>query len=72
MSAPQEIEPLWTAQKVAELLVCSTDTVYRLAREGKIDHVIVGENLVRFEPEAVRRYINERVRRAVAKKKRGA
>ena len=43
---------VYTAAEVAEQLGCSADSVYKLARAGRIPHIAVGRNL-KFPREAV-------------------
>jgi excisionase family DNA binding protein len=50
--APQ-LEPLLTAQEVADFLKVSLSMVYQLRREGKLPGIQVGA-LWRFNPEIVR------------------
>jgi len=51
------IEPLMTAEEVAESLHCSESLVYKLRREGNLKSVRVG-SLLRFRPDDVRAYVN--------------
>ncbi len=48
---------LLTAQEVAELLAVPPSFVYRLAREHRIPAVRLGERYIRFEAEAIERWI---------------
>jgi excisionase family DNA binding protein len=59
------MEALMKAEEVAELLALPTRTVYRLAWQGRLPSVKVGERCVRFDPVDIREYIDGR-RRSVA------
>ena len=48
--------PLWDANQVAAFMNVSRSWVYQRVESGKIPHVRVG-GLVRFEPEAVKKFI---------------
>ncbi len=50
---------LLTAEDIAEVLVCSPETVLRLSRQGKLETVRIGPRLRRFTAEAVARYIED-------------
>lgn len=52
-----ELEGLLTADRVAELLDCDRQTVYRLRRENHLKAVFTGETTFKFAPEEVRRFI---------------
>ena len=56
ISPPLAIENLWRVADVAAYLGCSTKLVYRKAEEGLLPCLRVGA-LLRFEPEAVRRWV---------------
>lgn len=57
MNAPApNVEPLLTAEQVAELLQVSVSMVYKLRRTGALPAVPVGA-LLRFNAEAVRAYM---------------
>lgn len=53
-------EQLLTAEQVAEWLQLNTQSVYRLAREGKIKRVQVSDNTVRFSRSEVERFLDRR------------
>ncbi len=48
-------EGLWTVKNVAEFLQCSRDFVYEHAEDGTLPCLRIGA-LLRFEPEAIRRW----------------
>lgn len=48
--------PLLTAEQVAAMLSCSTQSVYRWAQEGLIERVKCGR-LVRFREGAVQEFV---------------
>jgi excisionase family DNA binding protein len=50
------VRPLLAAREVARLLSASPKTVYRLASGGELRYVRV-RGLLRFEPDAVERFI---------------
>jgi len=55
---PQHIEPLLTAKDVAVILQCSTETVLRRAREGKLKGVCMTPKAgYRFRAQAVEDFI---------------
>jgi excisionase family DNA binding protein len=43
----------FTARDVGEMFSCSYKTVYKLAKEGKIDSITVGKSGVRFSRNAI-------------------
>jgi excisionase family DNA binding protein len=51
---------LTKAKQVAEQLGCSIALVRKLARDGKIPHVRVSTRTLRFQPEELAEFINER------------
>ncbi len=62
MSQPA-LEPLWTVDDVARFLAMSKQWVYKHAELGTLPCIRLGSAL-RFQPEAVRRYVDQRSRRA--------
>lgn len=56
-NAPPPLEPLLTAEGVAQLLGVSESLVYKLRRENKIRAIRIGA-LLRFRPADVRSYVN--------------
>lgn len=48
---------LWTAGDVSRFLRCSKSWVYEEAAAGRLPCVRVGEHTVRFERDAVRKYV---------------
>ncbi len=57
MDATAAIEPLLTAEQVAQLLGVSESLVYKLRREGRLRAIRIGA-LLRFRPRDVRLYVN--------------
>lgn len=55
-------EPLWTVADVARFLSMSTQWVYKHAELGTLPCVRLGAAL-RFQPEAIRRYVEAKARR---------
>ena len=53
-SAP--FEPLWDASRTAQQLSMSVSWVYKRAERGELPCVRIGAAL-RFQPEAIRRYV---------------
>jgi excisionase family DNA binding protein len=52
--AVSELQPEhYTAKDVGEMFSCSFKTVYKLAKEGKIDSMAVGKSGVRFSRNAI-------------------
>jgi hypothetical protein len=64
-------EPLWTAEKAAEVLCCSVQHVLRLAILGEIPAIDLSapgakQHMWRFRAEAVGRWLAEKERSKVA------
>lgn len=57
---PDEPERLLTADEVADWLSMNPQSVYRMAREGRLRKVQVSDNTVRFRPSDVEAWIDER------------
>jgi excisionase family DNA binding protein len=57
---------LYTAQDLAEMLSCTTATIYNQVRLGAIPHIRIGR-LIRFDPDEIDRWIRERHGEAVRK-----
>lgn len=57
----QQLEELLTAEQVGEILGSGHRAVLTLARTGDLPVVRIGYRTVRFRPEDVRRFIDERV-----------
>lgn len=55
MADSKEIEPFWTADDVAAHVKMHPQTVYRMAREGRIPSYKIGSAL-RFRPSEVREW----------------
>ncbi len=55
-----ELSRLLTPREVADLLQVRVSFVYRLAREGRVPVVRLGERYVRFDRGALERWIAER------------
>ncbi len=55
-------EALWTVSEVARFLSMSKQWVYKHAELGTLPCIRLGASL-RFQPEAVRRYVDQRSRR---------
>jgi len=52
--AVNELQPEnFTARDVAEMFSCSPKTVYKLAKEDKLDSITVGKSGVRFSRNAI-------------------
>jgi len=60
-AALPSLEPLLTAADVAKFLKVSRRTVYQLHRDGELASVSIGA-AVRFQPAAVRAYIERLAR----------
>jgi len=63
MNLPDKLEKMGhalTADDLAQLLVVSKPSVYKLAAEGKIPHFRIGMSL-RFDPHSVAAWLRERV-----------
>lgn len=60
-------EPLWTVADVARFLAMSKQWVYKHAELGTLPCIRCGSAL-RFQPEAVRRYVDARSSRTTASK----
>ncbi len=61
--APPMSEPLWTAVEVARFLSMSPQWVYKHAELGTLPCVRLGAAL-RFQPTAIRRYVDQRAHRS--------
>lgn len=48
-----------TAQEIGDFLSLHKETVLRLARQNRIPHVRVSKTVVRFDRDAVERYLVE-------------
>lgn len=65
MRRPLAMRPaLLTAEDVAALLACSRKQVYRMANEGRIPALVLGDRMVRFDPAEIEAWIeaSKRVR----------
>ncbi len=64
-NSPKGITPqrmsLWTRKDVAEFLNVSTETVKRYQRDGKLAAVIQGHRTIRYRPEDVMAFIDNRL-----------
>lgn len=60
-------EPLWTVADVARFLSMSPQWVYKHAELGTLPCVRLGAAL-RFQPEAIRRYVEGRAHRSAVSK----
>ena len=52
----QILEPLWDANQAAKFMGVSRSWVYQRVEAGLLPHIRVG-GLVRFEPEAIRKFL---------------
>jgi excisionase family DNA binding protein len=67
VSTPPLARPkLWDVERVATELNVSKATVYRLVADKRIPFIRLGQ-LLRFEPESVRTWLDERTVPAVGK-----
>jgi helix-turn-helix protein len=57
-------EPLVDVHVVAAYFACDEATVYRLARRAALPAIEVAPRVLRFRPNDVRAFLEERVRRA--------
>lgn len=62
-----EEESLWTAAEVARFLSMSPQWVYKHAELGALPCVRLGSSL-RFQPSAIRRYVEQRAHRGSSMK----
>lgn len=51
-------ESLWDAARTADYLNTDEDTVYELARTGKLPSVRLSEKRVRFNPPVIRQWVS--------------
>ena len=52
----QILEPLWDANQAAKFMGVSRSWIYQRVEAGLLPHIRVG-SLVRFEPEALRKFL---------------
>jgi len=52
-------KPLMTVKQVAELFQVSTHCIYKWVESGKLPHVKLGGYNLRFDPEAIEKFIQK-------------
>jgi excisionase family DNA binding protein len=55
------VGPLMKIERAAQQLDCSPDMVYRLAGEGVLERVVIGERGVRVTAASVERYVADQL-----------
>jgi excisionase family DNA binding protein len=65
-AGPVVTEPLMNATQLADFLGVSKATVYRWAEDGRLPSLRLGPGVVRFDPTAVRGWLETRVRESEA------
>ncbi|MCF7854913.1 MAG: helix-turn-helix domain-containing protein [Candidatus Pacebacteria bacterium] len=56
------MEPLLTADQVAEYLSCSRRSVWRLVNDGRLKAARIGQNTTRFRQADITRFVNKSAR----------